>query len=139
MVAKSRSKTVSTESATDALKDIFYLWSDEKFEDLYEYGLKTRRAYIDRDTFVSKMKGKSWGIKKAWAAIQNIKVVAVSSKLVTLSAEIGYRNKITLAEFTRVENFTLYPEGDRWKINLHKLLTLPRPEGKIVKRHKPSL
>ncbi|MBI5188887.1 MAG: hypothetical protein HZA07_07500, partial [Nitrospirae bacterium] len=39
VVAKSRSKTVSTESATDALKDIFYLWSDEKFEDLYEYGL----------------------------------------------------------------------------------------------------
>jgi hypothetical protein len=112
--------------ATGAFDMMFGLWKAGKYEDLYEYGSQKSHASISKENFVSKMRKKSYELASSWETIRDREAEVSSRKLVYMKAKIGYRSKkgVGATEF-RTETYRLQLEGDRWRIDLSKILRSP--------------
>jgi len=108
--------------ATDAFDMIFRLWKDGKYEDLYEYGVRRSHTSISKENFVVKMRSKSYELALSWETIRDIEAEVTSHKLVYVRAKIGYRNKSGGDTKFRTETYRIEFEGDKWRIDLSKIL-----------------
>ena len=112
--------------ATGAFDLMFGLWKAGKYEDLYEYGSRKSHASISKEDFVIKMRKKSYELASSWETIRDRETEASSRKLVYVRAKIGYRSKGGAADTKfRTETYRLELEGDRWRIDLSKILRSP--------------
>jgi len=112
--------------ATGAFNMIFGLWKAGKYEDLYECGNRKSHTSISKEQFVTKMKKKSYELASSWEAIRDVGAEASSRKLVYIKAKIGYRSKGGAGDTKfRTETYRLALEGDRWRIDLSKILRSP--------------
>ena len=118
-------KKIETD-ATDAFDMIFRLWKDGKYGDLYEYGCRRSQASISKESFVSKMKNKSYELASSWEAIRDIRAEVASRRLVYVRAKIGYGTKGGAGDTKfRTEAYRIEFERDRWRIDLSKILRSP--------------
>jgi hypothetical protein len=111
--------------ATEAFDMIFRLWKDGKYEDLYEYGYRRSQTSISKENFVIKMRNKSYELASSWETIRDIEAEVASHKLVYVRAKIGYRSKRGGDTKFRTETYRIEFEGDRWRIDLSKILRNP--------------
>jgi hypothetical protein len=112
--------------ATDGFNMMFGLWKAGKYENLYEYGSRKSHTSISKENFVIKMKKKSYELASSWETIRDIEAEASSRKLVYIKAKIGYRSKGGAGDTKfRTETYRLQLEGDRWRIDLAKILRSP--------------
>jgi hypothetical protein len=111
--------------AIDVFNIIFRLWKDGKYEDLYEYGYRRSQASISKENFVIKMRNKSYELASSWETIRDIEAEVASHKLVYVRAKIGYRSKVGGDTKFRTETYRIEFEGDRWRIDLSKILRNP--------------
>jgi hypothetical protein len=111
--------------ATEAFDMIFRLWKDGKYEDLYEHGYRRSQTSISKENFVIKMRNKSHELASSWEAIRDIEAEVVSRRLVYVRAKIGYRKKVGGDTKFRTETYRIEFEGDRWRIDLTKILRNP--------------
>jgi len=113
-------------TATRAFDMIFGLWKAGKYEDLYEYGCRRNHTSISKENFVTKMRKKSYELASSWETIRDLEAEAVSRKLVYMRAKIGYRSKTGAGDTKfRTETHRMELEGDRWRIDLSKILRSP--------------
>ena len=112
--------------AIAAFDTMFGLWKDGKYEDLYEYGSRRSHASMSKEKFVMKMRKKSYELASSWETIRDREAEVASRKLVYISAKIGYRSKGGPGDTKfRTETYRLELEGDRWRIDLSKILRSP--------------
>jgi hypothetical protein len=112
--------------ATGAFDMIFGLWKAGKYEELYEYGSRKSHASIPKENFVMKMRKKSYELASSWETIRDIKAEVASRKSVYIRAKIGYRSKKQAGDTKfRTETYRLELQGDRWRIDLSKILRSP--------------
>jgi hypothetical protein len=112
--------------ATDAFNMMFGLWRAGKYEDLYEYGCRKSHTSISKENFLIKMRKKSYELASSWETIRDIEAEVSSRKLVYVRAKIGYRSKARAGDTKfRTETYRLELEGDRWRIDLSKILRSP--------------
>jgi hypothetical protein len=105
---------------------MFGLWKAGKYEDLYGYGNRKSHSSISKEQFVTKMKKKSYELASSWEAIRDIETDAASRKSVYIKAKMGYRSKGGAGDTKfRTETYRLELEGDRWRIDLSKILRSP--------------
>jgi hypothetical protein len=112
--------------ATGAFDMMFGLWKAGKYEDLYEHGSRKSHTSIAKENFVIKMKKKSYELASSWETIRDLEAEAASRKSVYIRAKIGYRSKKGAGDTKfRTETYRLELEGDRWRIDLSKILRSP--------------
>jgi hypothetical protein len=112
--------------ATGAFDMTFRLWKDRKYEELYEYGSRRSHASISKENFVTKMRNKSYELASSWETIRDIEAEVASRKLVYVRAKVGYRTKRGAGDTKfRTETYRIQFEGDRWRIDLSKILRSP--------------
>ncbi len=111
--------------AVDAFHIIFDLWKDGKCADLYEYGHRKNQAAISREDFTKKMRKKSYEMASSWERIRDIEAEVASDKSVYVKAKIGYRKKRGGDTKFLTQTFRMIFEGDRWRIDLSKVLSCP--------------
>ena len=112
--------------ATDAFNMMFGLWKAGKYEDLYEYGSRKSHTSISKENFVIKMRKKSYELASSWETIRDREAEVASRKLVYIKAKIGYRSKGGAGDTKfRTDTYRLELEGDRWRIDLSKILRSP--------------
>ena len=112
--------------ATGAFDMMFGLWKAGKYEDLYEYGSRKSHTSISKENFVTKMRKKSYELASSWETIRDLEAEVASRKLVYIRAKIGYRSKKGVGDTKfRTETYRLELGGDRWRIDLSKILRSP--------------
>ena len=112
--------------ATGAFDMMFGLWKAGKYEDLYEYGSRKSHTSISKENFVIKIKKKSYELASSWETIREIEAEVSSRKLVYIRAKIGYRSKKGVGDTKFcTETYRLELGGDRWRIDLSKILRSP--------------
>jgi hypothetical protein len=74
---------------------------------------------------VIKMRNKSYELASSWETIRDIEAEVASHKLVYVRAKIGYRSKVGGDTKFRTETYRIEFEGDRWRIDLSKILRNP--------------
>ncbi len=112
--------------ASGAFDMMFGLWKDGKYEDLYAYGSRRSRTSISKENFVIRMGKKSYELASSWETIRDREAEVTSRKLVYIRAKIGYRSKGGPGDTKfRTETYRLELEGDRWRIDLSKILRSP--------------
>ena len=112
--------------ATEALKTIFSLWKDGKFEELYEYGYQSKQTSISKESFIKRMQKKSWELASSWETIQNVEGDVVSPKTVYVRVKIGYKKKRGGDTKFVNETFKMSLQRERWRTDLSKFLTNPK-------------
>jgi hypothetical protein len=118
-------KTIESD-ATDAFNMMFGLWKAGKYENLYEYGSRKSHASISKENFVIRMRKKSYELASSWETIRDREAEVASRKLVYMKAKIGYRSKGGVGDTKfRTETYRLELEGERWRIDLSKILRSP--------------
>ena len=112
--------------ATGAFDIMFGLWKAGKYEDLYEYGSRKSHSSISKEDFVTRMTKKSYELASSWETIRDLEAEVASRKLVYVRAKIGYRSKKGVGDTKfRTETYRLELGGDRWRIDLSKILRSP--------------
>jgi len=112
--------------AIGAFDMMFGLWKEGKYEDLYVYGSRRSHAATSKESFVIKMRKKSYELASSWETIRDREAEVASRKLVYITAKIGYRAKSGAGDTKfRTETYRLELEGDRWRIDLSKILRSP--------------
>lgn len=112
--------------ATGAFDMMFGLWKDGKYEDLYAYGSRKSHTAISKESFVTRMRKKSYELASSWETIRDREAEVRSRKSVYITAKIGYRSKREPGDTKfRTETYRLELEGDRWRIDLSKILRSP--------------
>ena len=109
---------------TNTFKTIISLWKEGKFEALYEYGTLSSKTNVGKESFVSQMGNKTWGLASSWETIRDIeiKVDAKHPTSAYASAKIGYKPKIGGDTVFRTETYRLMSEKGTWRIDLSKIL-----------------
>jgi hypothetical protein len=124
LTATEQSKIES--DATGVFNVMVNLWKAGRYEDLYEYGYRKNHTFIPKENFVNKMKKKSYELASSWETIRDIQTQVFSPNLVYVRAKIGYRPKGGIGDTRfRSETYRLQLEGDRWRIDLSKILRSP--------------
>jgi hypothetical protein len=113
-------------SAEEALKEVFSLWKDGKYEELYEYGYLTNQVSLSKKNFIRRMKNKSWELSTTWETIRDVEADVVSPRSVYVRAKIGFRKKAGNETRFVTETFQLTMEGDRWRTGLYKIISCPK-------------
>jgi len=111
--------------AVDTFQIIFGFWKDGKCADLYEYGYRKNQTSISKEDFTSKMRKKSYEMAMSWERIRDIEAEVSSGKSVYVRAKIGYRKKGGGNTKFLTETYRMVFEGDRWRIDLSKVLRSP--------------
>lgn len=113
-------------AATRAFDMMFGLWKAGKYENLYEYGCRRNHTSISKEDFVMKMRKKSYELASSWETILDPEAEVGSRKLVYMRAKIGDRSKSGAGDTKfRTETYRMEREGDRWRIDLSKILRSP--------------
>jgi len=109
---------------TDTFTTIISLWKAGKFEALYEYGTLSNKANMAKETFVSRMGNKTWGLASSWETIRDIDIKGDIKQPTSAyaSARIGYRPKIGGDTIFRTETYRFILENGTWRIDLSKIL-----------------
>jgi hypothetical protein len=110
---------------TDTFNIILRYWKDGKFGDLYEYGYRRNQTSISKEKFMIKMRNKPYELASSWETIRDIEAEVASHKLVYVRAKMGYRSKGGGDTKFRNETYRIEFEGDRWRIDLSKILRSP--------------
>ncbi len=105
--------------------EIISLWRTGKFEDLYEYGYLSNHINISKESFVRRMKNKSYVIATSWEAVRDVEINIVGRRDVYARVKIGYKNKLGGDTLFFTETFKMLFEGDKWRVDLFKLLLSP--------------
>jgi hypothetical protein len=113
-------------SAEEALREVISLWKDGKYEELYEYGYRTNQVSLSKETFIRRMKNKSWELSTSWETIRDVEADVVSPRSVYLRVKLGFRRKTGGDTRFVTETFQMTLEGDRWRTGLYKILSCPK-------------
>jgi len=111
--------------ATDSLKTIVDFWKNGKWEDLYDYGHRKSQTSISKESFVNRMKNKSYEWASSWETIKDIEAEVESHKLVYVKAKVGYKRKGGGDTKFLTETYRMIFEEERWRIDLSKILRSP--------------
>jgi hypothetical protein len=111
--------------AVNTFHIIFDFWKDGKCADLYEHGCRKNQTSVSKEDFTNKMRKKSYEMALSWERIRDIEAEVASAKLVHVRAKIGYRKKGGGATRFLTQTYRLVFEGDRWRIDLSKVLSCP--------------
>jgi hypothetical protein len=120
-----------------AFKEIVADWKDGRFEDLYEQGSRTSRAFVSRQEFVRLMQNSNIRLQCCWATVQNLKWIAGSPSDGTVTAMLGYQNfsrmekredktgsnRLTATSIYKDDTFRLHREEGLWRIDLSDILS----------------
>ncbi len=104
---------------------IINLWRDEKYEELYEYGILSSHVRISKEGFIRGMKQKKFKLMCCGDAAREIDAIYKSPTVVYVKAKIGYKNHINKVAF-RHETFKLVFEDGKWRTDIMQILKLPR-------------
>ncbi len=100
------------------------LWKREKFDEIYEYGDRTSREVMSKETFSSRMKS-SATLASSWETVRDIEVEVVSPNRVYLKAVMGFKGVdafyLSYETYFYTRIFELSLEKDEWRINLRDL------------------
>jgi hypothetical protein len=104
---------------------IFDAWRDGKCADLYEYGARKSQSSVSKEDFANKMRKKSYEMALSWERIRDIETEVTSHKSVYVKAKIGYRKKGGGDTRYLTQTYRMVFEGDRWRIDLSRVLSCP--------------
>jgi hypothetical protein len=120
-----------------AFKEIVADWQDGRFEDLYDQGSRTSRAFVSRQAFVRLMQNSNIRLQCCWATVQNMRWIAGSMSDGTVTAMLGYQNfskmekrqdktgskRLTATSIYKDDTFRLSREEGFWRIDLSDILS----------------
>jgi hypothetical protein len=111
--------------AQRSFEEMMDLWSNGKYEELWESGTDSSKARIWREDFVTIMNRSPRVPDVGWMRERSISVTMKSPSSALVRAEIGFIIDGQDTQETRV--FQLFREGEEWRISLDEFVNLARP------------
>ncbi len=111
--------------AESRLEEVMNLWSEGRYEELWDCGTNGTKAGVSREDFVWLMKRSPRVPDVGWMREKSITAVSVKPTRVLLQAEIGFIINGQDKRETRV--FQMVYEDDEWRIMLDEFAGLARP------------
>ena len=108
-----------------AFREAIQLWADERFEALWEHGLRASRYRISREVFVRGMRHRVLKPTCCWDQIHGVRVHLQATDEALVEAQIGVDVKTLGTTVRRSMIVYLRQEEGVWRITLEDFLTRP--------------
>ena len=123
--------------AEGAFKEIVSLWKEERYEDLYGYGLRETQNLISKQVFSKLMRESNVRLQCCWTTMNHVSGIAFSQIKATVKATMGYEKFSPVQESSgtgqsqhwnvtstfKEETFSFKLEDGTWKIDLADILS----------------
>jgi hypothetical protein len=119
------SRSAEVWAVETAFREAFQLWSNERFEALWERGMLTSRYRVSREEFVRGMRHRVVKPTCCWGQLRSVQVDLLAAEEALVEAQVGVDVK-TLGT-TEVRSMTVYLRREEgvWRVALEDFLTSP--------------
>ena len=108
-----------------AFREAVQLWADERFEVLWEHGLRASRYRISREVFVRGMRHRVVKPTCCWDQIHAVRVHLQATDEALVEAQVGIDVKTLGTTVVRSMLVSLRREEGVWRVTLEDFLTKP--------------
>jgi hypothetical protein len=108
-----------------AFREAVQLWADERFEVLWEHGLRASRYRISREVFVRGMRHRVVKPTCCWDQIHSVRVHLQATEEAFVEAQVGVDVKTLGTTVRRSMIVFLRREEGVWRVTLEDFLTKP--------------
>jgi hypothetical protein len=108
-----------------AFREAVQLWADERFEALWEHGLRASRYRISREVFVRGMRHRVVKPTCGWEQIHAVRVLPQATDEALVEAQVGVDVKTLGTTVVRRMLASLRREEGVWRVTLEDFLTRP--------------
>lgn len=109
----------------EAFRQAIRLWSNERFEPLWDQGFLESRYRISREAFARAMRHRTVTPACCWEQIHSVSVRLLSEREAFVEAQMGFRVKTLGTTERRTLLFYLRQEEGRWRVALEDFLIKP--------------